>query len=107
MELRIARIFVLLLTMVMTSSVRADDLSAAIEVLRGVQPGAVDSAAARDAVRELTTGGSQALVPLLHGFRDASPLAVNWLRNAFEQIAGAETKAGRQLPQQDEDACDT
>ena len=104
MELRIARIFVLLLTIVMTPSVRADNLSAAIEVLRGVQPGAVDSAAARDAVRELTTGGSQALVPLLHGFRDASPLAVNWLRNAFEQIAGAETKAGRQLPQQELEA---
>ncbi len=101
MELRIARIFALLLTMAMTSIVRADDISAAIDVLRAVQPGAVDSAAARDAVHELTTGGSRALMPLLHGFRDASPLAVNWMRNAFEQIADAETKAGRELPQQE------
>ena len=104
MELRIAYIFVLLLTMAMTSAVRADDISAAVDVLKAVQPGAVDSAAARDAVHQLTAGGSQALMPLLHGFRDASPLAVNWMRNAFEQVANAETKAGRQLPQQELEA---
>ena len=73
-------------------------------VLRRVQPGATDSAAAREAVHQLTAGGSKALMPLLHGFRDASPLAGNWLRNAFEQIVDAETKAGRKLPQQELEA---
>lgn len=101
MRFCIARIFLILLTAATASVARADHISAAIDVLRAVQPGAKDSAAARDAVRELTAGGSQALMPLLHGFRDASPLAVNWLRNAFEQIADAEGKAGRKLPQQE------
>ena len=104
MRLLIAPIAVVLLTTAMMSGVRADDISAAINVLRAVQPGAVDSAAARDAVRELTTGGSQALLPLLRGFRDATPLTVNWLRNAFEQIADAEIKAGGKLPQQELEA---
>lgn len=104
MRLLIARIFVMLVATAMTSVARADDISAAIDVLRAVQPGAVDSAAARDAVHQLTTGGAPLLMPLLHGFREASPLAVNWLRNAFEQIADAEGKAGRQLPQQELEA---
>jgi hypothetical protein len=64
----------------------------------------VDSAAARVAVQQLTTAGAPALMPLLQGFREASPLAVNWLRNAFEQIADAENKAGRKLPQQELEA---
>ncbi|MEJ7592535.1 MAG: hypothetical protein WKF77_13365 [Planctomycetaceae bacterium] len=104
MRLLIVRIFVVLLATAMTSVVRADDISAAIDVLRAVQPGAADSAAARDAVHALKAGGAQTLMPLLHGFREASPLAVNWLRNAFEQVADAETKAGRQLPQQELEA---
>lgn len=97
----------ILLTTLVLPVVRADDTddtAGAIEVLREVQPGAKDSAAARDAVHQLTTGGSPVLMPLLHGFREASPLAVNWLRNAFEQIADAEGKAGRQLPQQELEA---
>ena len=89
----------ILLTTLVLPVVRADDTSGAIKVLREVQPGAVDSAAARDAVQQLRAAGSQALLPLLQGFRDVSPLAVNWMRNAFEQIADAETKAGRKLPQ--------
>ena len=96
-----------LLTTLVLPVVRADDTddtAGAIEVLREVQPGAVDSAAARDAVHQLTTGGAPVLMPLLHGFREASPLAVNWLRNAFEQIADAESKAGRKLPLQELEA---
>ncbi len=104
MKLRIAPVAALLLTTAMMSSARADEVSTAIDVLRAVQPGGVDSAAARDAVHGLTAGGSKALMPLLRGFRDASPLAVNWLRNAFEQIADTETKAGRKLPQQELEA---
>ncbi len=82
-------------------AVRADDTASAINAIRTVKPGAVDSAAARKAVDQLTAAGSKSLMPLLSGFHDASPLAVNWLRNAFEQIADAETKAGRKLPQKE------
>ena len=91
----------MLLTTLVLPDVRADDTTGAIKVLREVQPGAVDSAVARDAVQQLRAAGSQALLPLLQGFRDASPLTVNWMRNAFEQIADAETKAGRKLPQRE------
>ena len=104
MQLLRVRIAVVLLTTAMAAAVYADDTSEAIDVLRAVQPGALDSAAARDAVHALATGGSQALMPLLRGFRDVSLLAGNWLRNAFEQIADAETKAGRKLPQQELEA---
>ena len=91
----------ILLTTLVLPVVRADAIPGAIKVLREVQPGAVDSAAARDAVQQLRAAGSQAMLPLLQGFREASPLTVNWMRNAFEQIADAETKAGRKLPQQE------
>ena len=83
----------------LSGAARPDDTSDAISILRAVKPGGADSAAARKAVQQLTTAGTQALIPLLHGFRDASPLADNWLRNAFEQIADGEAKAGHPLPQ--------
>ena len=79
------RILIVTLLLILSAAVRADDI--AIKTLRAVQPGAVDSAAARKAVQQLTTAGSKSLLPLLNGFHDASPLAVNWLRNAFEQIS--------------------
>lgn len=98
------RIFIAALFLILPAAVRADDISDAVNSLRAVQPGAVDSAAARNAVQQLTTAGSKSLLPLLNGFHDASPLAVNWMRNAFEQIADAETKAGRKLPQKELEA---
>ena len=93
-----------LLGTVTTGVVDADDTADAIAALRAVQPGATDSAAAREAVHRLANVGSPALMPLLHGFRNASPLAANWLRNACEQLIDAETKAGRKLPQQELEA---
>lgn len=84
--------------------VRADDTTEAVDVLRSVQPGGVNSAAARKAVQHLVNEGTKALLPLLKGFRDASPLADNWLRNAFEQIVAGEEKAGRTLPQSELEA---
>jgi len=104
MRFFLSGIIVALLQSGLTSFACADATSDSIAVLRTVQPGAVDSAAARKAVDQLTAGGSKSLLPLLNGFHDASPLTVNWLRNAFEQIADAETKAGRKLPQKELEA---
>ncbi|MDA1231436.1 MAG: hypothetical protein O2856_11730 [Planctomycetota bacterium] len=104
MRILTSGITAVLLTAAMTSVVRADDTSEAVAAIRSVQPGAVDSNSARTAVQQLTTAGSKSMIPLLNGFQDASPLAVNWLRNAFEQIADAETKAGRKLPQKELEA---
>jgi hypothetical protein len=88
----------------MTGVVDADSTSDAIAVLRAVQPGAIDSAAAREAVQQITTNGAEGLMPLLQAFRNASPLANNWLRNAFEQIVAGESAANRKLPQEELEA---
>ena len=55
----------ILLSLAMTAVVCADNTADAIAVIRAVQPGAADSAAARAAVQKLTAGGTQALMPLL------------------------------------------
>ncbi len=98
------RIAALLLINMLPAAIGADVTTDAINTLRVVQPGALDSAVARKAVDQLTATGSKSLLPLLNGFQDASPLAVNWLRNAFEQIADAENKAGHKLPQEELEA---
>ena len=69
----------------------------AIELVRAVQ-GDTGATAARRAVKIITAGGAENLVPVLKGFQGATPLASNWLRSAFETIAAAEFKAGRDLP---------
>lgn len=76
----------------------AADVPAAIQVLRSVEPGGVRTEPARKAVSSLVESGSDALIPILKGFTGASPLAANWLRNAFEEIVAAQTAAGKALP---------
>lgn len=88
-----------LLVALTSISATADDQAAqAIRTLRAAGPRAEGVAAARSAVDLLLQGGQDSLLPILHGFRDASPLAVNWLRSAFERTADRERKAGRPLP---------
>lgn len=74
------------------------DVAAAVHVLRTVQPGGAGSVACREAVTEIAAGGVGALMPILDGFLDASPLAENWLRNAWEQTAASITASGGTLP---------
>lgn len=76
----------------------AQDTDAAIQALRAVGDGAAGAAAARQAVAELVRGREASLLPILEGFRGASPLAANWLRNAFETTANAIRRNHRQLP---------
>lgn len=85
------------------SAVAADQTSAAkaISALRAVEPKSGGSAAAREAVEQLATNGSENLLPVLRGFRGCTPLAANWLRNAFSRIADSETQAGRELPRRE------
>ncbi len=56
MQRFVAALAAFLLTTAMTPVVLADETSDAIELLRGVQPGSTDSAAARGAVQKLTNG---------------------------------------------------
>lgn len=79
--------------------VQADEVTAkAVQQILAVQPRGQGAAAARAAVAQLQAGGADSLVPVLQAFREASPLAANWLRNAFDSLASAESAAGRQLP---------
>ena len=55
-------------------------------------------AAAIAAVKELSRGKSDSLIPILKAFEDANPLATNWLRGAFDAVAEREWKQSRKLP---------
>ncbi len=54
--------------------------------------------AAIAAVKELSMGSAESLIPLLKAFDDASPLAANWLRGTFDAVADRQLKTTGQLP---------
>lgn len=76
----------------------AVDISEAISTLQSIQPGGKGTADARSAVKMLADSGGKALLPVLKGFQGANPLAVNWLRNAFEEVVETQRTAGVSLP---------
>lgn len=86
---------------VFTTSSQADDVSTALKTLQSVEPGGNGTAAAREAIRTLAASGGRSLVPVLQSFQGSSPLSVNWLRNAFEEIVEAERIANRPLATKD------
>lgn len=75
----------------------ADQLQASIEIIQNVSSEGAGHQAAAKAVAELQQAGPEALMPLLDGMEKANPLALNWLRNAFETVA-AKAEANDQLP---------
>ena len=77
---------------------QAADTDRAIQALLDVGPGSQGAAAAREALSQLQSAGAEQLIPLLKAFKEASPLSANWLRNAFDGIAGQQTAAGENLP---------
>jgi hypothetical protein len=81
-----------------TSAILADEVSDSVKKLQSVEPGGKGTAAARDAVQSLIMNSDTALLPILNGFKESSPLAINWLRNAAEETVSAELAAGKQLP---------
>ena len=86
------------LTCVTTASVQADEITSAVKTLQSVEPGGKGTAAARKAAELLSNAGDKALLPVLKGFKDADPLAANWLRNSFEQIIDGIRAADKKLP---------
>jgi hypothetical protein len=62
---------------------RADDVADSIKLLQSIEPGGKGTGVARKAVDSLASSG--AMLSVLKGFKGSSPLAVNWLRNAFEE----------------------
>ena len=64
----------------------ADATADAIALLQAARPGGVGSVENQRAAAVLVQQGEAAVLPILQGFRKASPVGENWLRNAFEQI---------------------
>lgn len=69
-----------------------------IKSIRAVGAEGKGHPAAIAAVKELSQGNADSLVPLLKAFDDASPLAVNWLRGAFDSVADRQLKSSKKLP---------
>lgn len=66
-----------------------------IKTVKSVGPEGKGNAAAIKAVKELSGGNAATLIPLLNAMDDATPLAANWLRGAFEAVAAREVKSGK------------
>lgn len=80
------------------SAPAADAVSGAVQVLQSLKGGGVDNKSAQRAVVTLVGSGERAMLPILQGFQNASPLGANWLRNSFEQIADRIVSTGKPLP---------
>ncbi len=87
-----AVLFLLCLAFVPRWAAAADiaDLTATIKRVGPKGEGHRDAA---EAIKRLQLAGADALMPILGAMDDANPLAVNWLRGAFETIAERELKA--------------
>ncbi|MEX0701330.1 MAG: hypothetical protein WD069_04480 [Planctomycetales bacterium] len=87
-----------ILLLIAASAARAESPAKSLAAIRAVGPRGEGHAAAVAAVKELQRSDAAALLPILRAFRDANPLAANWLTGAFESIAGRALKSGGALP---------
>lgn len=91
----------LLIYLVSVSFVQAAEIDALLEQVKAVGPKGQGNLEAQQAVVKLSQADREALLPILHASNDANPLAMNWLRGAFEAIADDTLKSGGELPQHD------
>ncbi|MGE3314784.1 MAG: hypothetical protein AB7O26_06665 [Planctomycetaceae bacterium] len=76
----------------------AADLEDLLKTIKAVERQGKGNIEAQQAVQELSKNDGAVLVPLLKAFDGANPLAVNWLRGAFEVIADREIQKNAGLP---------
>lgn len=69
-----------------------------IKAIRSVGPEGKGHPEAIAATKELSQGSTETLLPILKSFDNSNPLAVNWLRGAFETIADRQLKTTGKLP---------
>ncbi|WP_339733014.1 hypothetical protein [uncultured Gimesia sp.] len=69
------------------ATLQANDVEQDIAQIKQVQKEGQGNLAASKAVKQLSQADASALIPILSSFEGANPLAVNWLRGAFETIA--------------------
>lgn len=78
----------------------AADTDSLLKTIRAVGREGQGNREANQAVNELSQQDASALPTILLGFRDANPLAVNYLRGAVETIADRAAKAKKPLPKE-------
>ena len=91
-------LFLLPLMSAASTVLAADAVSDAVQVLQAARPGGTGSSANQQAASVLVQQGHNALLPILSGFRSATPVGANWLRNTFDQITADTAAAGKMLP---------
>ncbi|MGE4003821.1 MAG: hypothetical protein AB7I48_26840, partial [Planctomycetaceae bacterium] len=98
--MRIVRVcgLILLTALVSAELTHADGTEALLNQIKAVNAKGAGHREAQSALRELQGADASALLPILRASNDANPLALNWLRAAFETIADRTLKAGRPLP---------
>lgn len=69
-----------------------------LATIKTVAPQGKGNEAAAEALRQLTQADGDVLPAILTAFDGATPLAANWLRNAFETIADGDIRRNRKLP---------
>ena len=86
--------------LLLTASVPADAAAPAelISAIKSVDKKGKGNRAAREAVAELSGSEPAVLLPLLAAFRNANPLATNYLRSAAETIVDRSIAAKKKLP---------
>ena len=77
------------------TSLQAYDVKQDIAQIKQVQKEGQGNVAASKAVKQLSQADASALIPILNSFEGANPLAVNWLRGAFETIASNAIKQNK------------
>ena len=89
----------LILTLLVSSTIIfGAETDSLLKTIRAVGREAQGNREANQAVAELSQQDVSTLPAVLMGFRDANPLAVNYLRGAVEAIADRAIKAGKPLP---------
>jgi hypothetical protein len=76
----------------------AASLDKSLAALAAVDKDGKGHAAAQRAMRDLETAHAADLPAILQALDKASPLAANWIRNAFESVADREVKQKHPLP---------
>jgi len=77
---------------------RADAITEAVGILQSARTAGQGSRENQRALVALTGSGERAMLPILTGFQKATPEGLNWLRNAFEQIAESLRASRKPLP---------
>jgi len=76
----------------------AASLDDQLQAIKSVGAEGQGHAAAIAAVKELSRGKADSLIPILKAFENANPLATNWLRGGFDAVAEREWKQSKKLP---------